>query len=82
MGDHCLDRGNLRDIRHRCNGAPLSGYNLGDQLLRCICMCGVVHAYSRAALCQESGGRTADAPRTACHQRHLIVPRRHSLLVR
>ncbi len=80
IGDHRLDRGNLRDIRHRCNGAPLSGFNLGDQLVCCICMCYIVHAYGRAALCQESGGRSADAPRSACHQRRLIAPRSHSLL--
>ena len=67
----------LRDIGHRRDGTPAVGHNLTGQPIRRVSMCGIVHAYRRAALRQKSRRCSADASSTARHECHLVAPRSH-----
>jgi hypothetical protein len=76
-GDHRLDRRGLRDICHRRNGATAASHNLTSQPIRCVGVCGIVHAYSRAALRQKPRRCPADASSAARHECYLVSPRSH-----
>jgi hypothetical protein len=51
--------------------------NLTSQPIRCVGVCGIVHAYSRAALRQKPRRCPADASSAARHECYLVSPRSH-----